>query len=623
MPFDLNYSSSSDESDLEDAAAVRGVIDGIDKPTPTPPAAPTVPMEADDGGIGEGGADGVDSLQEMFPEMDKSTLEAILGMCNDDLDAAVDCVLNSDAASASAVAAPAASASASASAPASTSNAAASTSAIHASTSSAAAPAVPRGPPAAMTRHQRKRAREESILSPRRAEREAAARREEAMADAARAWQLSGQSRSGASRMDVATGKEETVSDPLVDLLFVLRDPLCVFEGKEVLVQLLLGETPGVDDVSGCVWHEKISAKSSRQALSSEFGLRQLDAQLFVKLLEKGTAFAIPQVNAQKHWHLGPIEKELMSPSHLGARADAGASAASTTPSATTSRLSTRASIHPFKRLYDLHLPESVRERNQAGAAAKKLPDQGKSHKHTIDTWLDVRADKLLHWPIKKSPRIERLLQLPRWLEEANLLNDPSLRCGATFETKLQLVHGHEFTPFHRDNGLTDTWMKILVGKVLVACWSMSDGEAFDLHDQPREDLSGREFYWREESGVPHSLIPPDWAKFRRMPSARLFLLTEGDVLTMPCGTFHYVYTVQRKIVVAGDFCDDSCFERRRANVERDTVCGIGVTQQDKTTGDLERVLLARRGEIQRCASRASCSSSTPCDYVDHTKPGS
>lgn len=87
--------------------------------------------------------------------------------------------------------------------------------------------------------------------------------------------------------------------------------------------------------------------------------------------------------------------------------------------------------------------------------------------------------------------------------------------------------------------------MKILVGRVFVACWSMADGDEHGL----REQKDGNEEL--------------DWEKVRLMPSARLFFLQPGDVLVMPCGTYHYVYTVQKKIVVAGDFLNDSCWPRR------------------------------------------------------------
>ena len=66
-----------------------------------------------------------------------------------------------------------------------------------------------------------------------------------------------------------------------------------------------------------------------------------------------------------------------------------------------------------------------------------------------------------------------------------------------------------------------------------------------------------------------------------------------------PCAD---VYTVQRKIVVAGDFLDGSCWERRLAALEQDKR-----EKQAENNEDLESIRMRWQ---QRCASRASqCSS--------------
>ena len=57
--------------------------------------------------------------------------------------------------------------------------------------------------------------------------------------------------------------------------------------------------------------------------------------------------------------------------------------------------------------------------------------------------------------------------------------------------------------------------MKLLSGKVLVACWSFADAQR---HAADRLDPA---------EGV-------DWGKLSRMASARLFTLRQGDVLVMP-----------------------------------------------------------------------------------------
>lgn len=50
--------------------------------------------------------------------------------------------------------------------------------------------------------------------------------------------------------------------------------------------------------------------------------------------------------------------------------------------------------------------------------------------------------------------------------------------------------------------------MKLLAGRVLVACWSYGDARSHEAHSFDEE---------------------VDWLKLHRMPSARLFLLRQGD----------------------------------------------------------------------------------------------
>ena len=56
---------------------------------------------------------------------------------------------------------------------------------------------------------------------------------------------------------------------------------------------------------------------------------------------------------------------------------------------------------------------------------------------------------------------------------------------------------------------------------------------------------------------------PVDWRKLHAMPSGRLFWLMPGDVLVIPAGTYHYVYTVLKKLVVASDFCNAAGWRTR------------------------------------------------------------
>ena len=161
--------------------------------------------------------------------------------------------------------------------------------------------------------------------------RETAARHEQATADAAKAWKLSGARRSGGGVAVMVESDDEgpaevKLKDPLEELLVVLRDPCCIVDDKEGLIEIVLQQAEPSASASssssssssapvpveaGCVWHERISAKSSREMLCGTSGGKKLDANLFVSLLEKDRAFAIPVETASKHWHLGELETAL------------------------------------------------------------------------------------------------------------------------------------------------------------------------------------------------------------------------------------------------------------------------------------------------------------------------
>ena len=77
---------------------------------------------------------------------------------------------------------------------------------------------------------------------------------------------------------------------------------------------------------------------------------------------------------------------------------------------------------------------------------------------------------------------------------------------------------------------------------VLVATWSQADGDAHGLTDAV------------EIEKLQDTCDLVDWERLSQMPSGRIFLLRKGDVLVMPSGTYHYVYTVRTKVAIAGDF---------------------------------------------------------------------
>lgn len=160
------------------------------------------------------------------------------------------------------------------------------------------------------------------------------------------------------------------------------------------------------------------------------------------------------------------------------------------------------------------------------------------------------------------------LLLLFRQVSHPKVLSQNLLR---RYERKnhrlmLQFVHAHHQTYYHRDNGGFDTWIKVLVGGPMhVFCWSLADGLKYDMHDGERENLEALEQCERDF----------EVNKFRRMPSARLYTLNLGEVIIMPAGTFHYVYTEGSRVVIAGDYLDDSAVEVRLQSAHRDNQLGL------------------------------------------------
>ena len=192
---------------------------------------------------------------------------------------------------------------------------------------------------------------------------------------------------------------------------------------------------------------------------------------------------------------------------------------------------------------------------NQNASASRPRRDQyGQLVKllHVVvrDAWLgDTGPDE--------SSSCADLVRVPRWLEQANWLTHFGNRHRAgnddkTFRLKFQCVHSHQDTYLHRDNNGVDTHIKLLAGVVLVATWSQHDGDKEGLTDK---------------DGAKAKV---DWDALRRMPSGRLFVLRKGDVIVMPAGTYHYVYTIRTKVAIAGDFLSAIGWRRRVKSIERD-----------------------------------------------------
>ena len=89
----------------------------------------------------------------------------------------------------------------------------------------------------------------------------------------------------------------------------------------------------------------------------------------------------------------------------------------------------------------------------------------------TVDEWArkDLKQrEKVLHWPVRSEPAVDKLVEYPAWLQQNNWVRGfDDNRHSRTFDVMLQLVHSHDETGAHFDNNACDTWMKLLAGKVL------------------------------------------------------------------------------------------------------------------------------------------------------------
>ena len=242
--------------------------------------------------------------------------------------------------------------------------------------------------------------------------------------------------------------------------------------------------------------------------------------------------------NAKRHWSLGKVEAE------LSRNGDAFGT------------------LHSLMQARTGNKTDKVR---MTGAQTPWL---------TVKEWGESKKQqKVLHWPVRSDEAISPLVEYPEWLQRNNWVDKFD---DKTFDVMLQLVHSHAETGAHFDNNACDTWMKLLAGKVLVATWSLKDAlqygtEEFCYHSQHTEYEPAKAM---------------DWDKLHEMPSGRLFWLRPGDVLVLPAGTFHYVYTVLKKLVVAGDFCNASGWRARVASAEE------WLKKQDKGKKDKDAVEL-------------------------------
>ena len=318
----------------------------------------------------------------------------------------------------------------------------------------------------------------------------------------------------------------------LLDLLYNqgLKPPQVPVQNAEQLVEVLRRDPAWFERVSkGMSVARREGGKMDEDRLMSLFA-DPTEGQRVAQVLRKR--------NAKRHWSLGQVETE------LSRNGDA------------------------FGTLHNLMQARTGNKTDKVRMTGAKTPWL------TVKEWGESKKQqKVLHWPVRSDEAISPLVEYPEWLQRNNWVDKFD---DKTFDVMLQLVHSHAETGAHFDNNACDTWMKLLAGKVLVATWSLKDAlqygtEEFCHHSQHPEYEPAKAM---------------DWDKLHEMPSGRLFWLRPGDVLVLPAGTFHYVYTVLKKLVVAGDFCNASGWRARVASAEE------WLKKQDKGKKDKDAVEL-------------------------------
>mmetsp|Transcript_20273 Transcript_20273/g.42830 ORF Transcript_20273/g.42830 Transcript_20273/m.42830 type:complete len:876 (-) Transcript_20273:488-3115(-) len=362
-------------------------------------------------------------------------------------------------------------------------------------------------------------------------------------------------------------------------------------------------DAPALGNVKRAVKPVRSAKRALRAAKTAKREAQKEQKQRWLfGLLDAGVAVRLDEHMSHKWWALGHVDTEVKNAvsKHSDTQGNAGVGSPCGVAEAV------------FTWLAQCTNPKRSRE------LGGELPDQRVPARYTLESWRklatdnkyvrsmktaaasgepvprkDIQREKLLHIPVPNIAGLAPSVTAPSWLTEANWLSSLADK-DSTFKIKLQLAHAHTDTAPHRDNGGCDTWMRVLAGKVLVACWSHADAL--------RHGVS--------EPEVDEPTLDVDWQTVVTMKSARLFLLKPGQTLLMPAGTVHYVYTVEEKAVIAGDVLTICGWERRRQSCWRDE----GSTEHEKEK-EVEELLDKLRVRVRAEAEALSATAPLPSTF--------
>jgi len=300
---------------------------------------------------------------------------------------------------------------------------------------------------------------------------------------------------------------------------------------------------------------------------STAGGTTPMDSATLDELLECGTACFFSAAAACIHWPLGAIDEELFDDSFSRLhqlvseltkveRTQYKDAAVPFARVVTTTYSQRKLSVEEWK-----NLEKKTRAARQGAASSNDRQES-----RNAEALPELHNEKVLHESVNKIHGLDKRITEPKALEHNYLRKRRNTRAdGNMYAIKLQLVHANQSTTYHRDNGSGDTWIKVLSGEAFVACWSLHDGLKYDLHEgtwRPNGEKHGKWSDFVEDT--------IDWRKCMQMPSFRCCLVVRDEVLLMPAGTFHYIFTTKTKAVIAGDYCSGARWHTRIQSREQD-----------------------------------------------------